>query len=190
MHLIIGLGNPSTKYSLNRHNAGQLALNEIIGKYELESVTSKLKGMLYRGHVNGVPVVALKPKTFMNECGSACAEVASFYKIQPENIIALQDDLSMKLGKIRVKVNGGDGGHNGIKSINAFVQNSYTKVKIGIGYPEPGEDAINQYVLSNFTNDERAQLRPTLEYLANSFPDVLARDYNKFSGAGNNLIQE
>jgi PTH1 family peptidyl-tRNA hydrolase len=189
MHLIIGLGNFGKKYSLNIHNVGQLALDEIISKYGLDKTTSKFKASIYKGSMNNIAVIAMKPKTFMNECGSACAEVSGFYKVQPENVIVLQDDLSMELGKIRVKVSGGDGGHNGIKSINAFMQNNYVKVKIGIGYPVLGKDAVNQYVLSDFTDDERARLKPILQHLASSFTDVIARDYHKFSSVVNNLIQ-
>ena len=179
MQLIVGLGNPGKKYFHNRHNAGQLALHEIISAYKLQKVASKLPAIVFKNK----KLIAMQPKTFMNECGASCAAVANFYKINSSNIIVLYDDLDMELGKVRVKTSGSDGGHNGIKSINSFMDNSYVKIKIGIGRGL----SVNSYVLSDFTEEEMKIMQPVFNNIAKLFDHILQGELEKFGSAINNL---
>ena len=125
MHLIVGLGNPGKKYEGTRHNIGWLVLGEIISEYKLKSDKEKFQAQVYKGTIDGEKVIAIKPLTFMNESGKAVMRFVNFYKIPTENVIVVHDDLDMEPGKVRVKTESGDGGHNGIKSINSFIKNNY-----------------------------------------------------------------
>lgn len=187
MHLIVGLGNPGKKYYENRHNAGQLALNEIIFEYKFNKITSKLPATVYKGEIANQKVIAMHPKLFMNECGSACKAVTDFYKIEHNNVIVLQDDLDMALGKVRIKIGGGNGGHNGIKSIDSFIKQVYVKVKIGIDHPEKGKQAVESYVLSDFTSDEMPIMQRAFKNIAKDFGYVLEGQKEKFGSIINNV---
>lgn len=186
MHLIIGLGNPGKKYYENRHNAGQLALNEIILEYKLNKITSKLPATIYKGEIANQKVLAMHPKTYMNECGSACKAVADFYKIDSHNIVVLQDDLDMALGKVRIKIVGGNGGHNGIKSIDSFIKQDYVKIKIGIGHPDKSKQAVDSYVLSDFTADEMPIIQRAFKNIVQYFECIVEGQLEKFGSIINN----
>ena len=133
MFLIVALGNPGKQYVNNRHNAGFLAIDEILNKISYQEIKkTSFLGLLYKSS----DFIFLKPSTYMNASGESVSKVSSFYKISSENIIVIYDDLDLSFGKLKFRIGGRDAGHNGLKSINNFIKNNYKKIKIGIGRPE------------------------------------------------------
>lgn len=165
-YIISGLGNPGEKYSRTRHNAGFLALDYISQKYNFKIDTVKFKSYCAKYHVNsdntenlGNPdnfdVLFIKPQTYMNSSGEAISEAARFYKIPPENILVIVDDITLPVGKLRIRKSGSDGGHNGLKSIIYHLSSeSFPRIKIGVGEkPHPDYDLVN-WVTSRFSKDD------------------------------------
>jgi PTH1 family peptidyl-tRNA hydrolase len=179
MYLIIGLGNPGKKYERTKHNVGWLALDEIIHEYKLREDKEKFSSQVYKGNISGEKIIAIKPLTFMNDSGKAVGRFVSFYKIPTKNVIVLYDDLDMETGKVRVKLASGDGGHNGVKSINSFIKNDYIKIKIGVGHPGNKDDVIN-YVLKNFPQEEGKIIEQANKTIAKLFEYVISGDLDKF----------
>jgi len=179
MHLIVGLGNPGKKYEQSRHNVGWLALDGIINEYKLSSDKDKFESQVHKGTIIGIKVLAIKPLTFMNESGKAVSKFVNFYKIEPKNVIVIHDDLDMETGKVRMKIKSGDGGHNGIKSINSFIKNEYIHIKVGIGHPEH-KDAVQEYVLSKFPSNELKLINHSNKSIANLFECVISGELDRF----------
>lgn len=154
MKLVVGLGNPGNSYSGNRHNIGFMAIDRIATDYALSKPSAKFGGMVSEGAVLTQKILAFKPMGYMNTSGGPVGEVARFYKIPPENIIVIHDELDLPLGRLRVKIGGGHGGHNGLKSIDSHIGKDYWRVRLGIGHPGD-KDMVSPYVLSDFKKDER-----------------------------------
>ncbi|WP_297323265.1 aminoacyl-tRNA hydrolase [uncultured Bartonella sp.] len=155
MLLIAGLGNPGSEYRHNRHNIGFMAVDAISRSHHFSPWNKKFQALVCDGTIGGEKVLLLKPQTFMNLSGQAVGEAMRFYKLQPEDLIVIHDELDLLPGKLRVKVGGSSGGHNGIKSIDAHCGNHYRRLRIGIGHPAT-KDLVTNYVLGNFskTDDE------------------------------------
>ena len=120
MRLVVGLGNPGSRYARNRHNIGFLAIDAIARRYGFPGFRDRFKGELAEGVIGGEKRLLLKPQTFMNESGEAVLAAASFYKIPPSDIVVIHDEIDLKPGKLRVKRGGGSAGHNGLRSIDAL----------------------------------------------------------------------
>jgi PTH1 family peptidyl-tRNA hydrolase len=165
MYLFVGLGNPGLEYAKNRHNVGFMCIDEIRRSYGFPPEKSKFSGFLTEGQVDGEKVFLFKPLAFMNRSGKPVAEVARFYKIPPENIIAFHDDLDLTPGKIRVKQGGGHAGHNGLRDMDAHIGQQYWRVRIGIGRPLH-KGAVTSHVLSDFSKEDHVWLDPLLSLLA------------------------
>jgi PTH1 family peptidyl-tRNA hydrolase len=152
MYLLVGLGNRGIEYENTRHNFGFLLIDKIIARHKLISQGKKFKSDFFVGEIFGKKVLALKPQTFMNLSGLAVLEAIKFYKIPLQNVIIFHDDLDLAFAKIKYKIGGGNGGHNGLKSIQQnFSSNDFEKIKIGIGRPnskDPNE--VADYVLEKF----------------------------------------
>lgn len=162
MYLIVGLGNPGDKYAKNRHNIGFMAVEQIASDNHFSPFKSKFQGQVTEGRLGGDKVVLLKPQTFMNDSGRSVGEAARFYKIAPENIIVLYDELDLEPGKVRVKTGGGTGGHNGIRSMDAHLSSkNYKRVRLGIGHPGD-KNRVSGYVLSDFSKTEQKWLEPLI----------------------------
>lgn len=180
MFLVVGLGNPSKEYENNRHNVGFMAADALFRRYSFTDFKEKAQGLLADGTIADEKVLLLKPQTYMNLSGNSVGEVTRFYKIPTENILVLHDDLDLKPGTVRVKQGGGTGGHNGLKSIDAHVGNTYSRVRIGIGHP--GDKAmVADYVLSDFTNAEKQQLNTLFDILADNLPLFIEKGTNAFA---------
>ncbi len=160
--LLIGLGNPGTGYSGNRHNAGFMALDHIISDYGFSKPSLKFGGSVSEGIIDGEKAYAFKPLGYMNISGGPASEIAKFYKIAIKNTIAIHDDLDIGLGKLKVKRGGGSGGHNGLKSLDSHIGVDYMRVRIGIGHPGD-KDMVSDYVLSNFRKEELPPLESILK---------------------------
>ena len=174
MHLIVGLGNPERQYERNRHNVGFRVADEI-ARVAGFKWGRKFDGELAQGSLNTEKVGILKPLTFMNLSGEAVADAARFYKIPPEGIIVFHDDLDLAPGKLRVKQGGGNGGHNGLRSIDAHIGENYWRVRIGIGHPGSRDD-VTPYVLGNFFKDEWELQEKMLAAIKEAFPLLLQND--------------
>lgn len=161
MKVVVGLGNPGEKYRGTRHNVGFLAVDRLIDQWKAAGPNKKFNGSLYQSTVSDESVVLVKPETFMNRSGSCVAPLLGFYKLMPEDLIVIHDDLDLQFETLRIKKGGGTGGHNGLKSIDHHlgVENrDYHKIRIGIGRPE--NDRINSvdWVLQRFSADEMDNL--------------------------------
>lgn len=158
--LIVGLGNPGDKYEYTRHNIGFLTLDRLTVEENFKINKIKFKSLLGEVNIGSHRCIVIKPQTFMNNSGEAVREVASFYKIPPENIIVIFDDISLPCGKIRIRRKGTDGGHNGIKSIIYHLNSDmFPRIKVGVGAkPHPDYD-LADWVLSNFKKDELEEIK-------------------------------
>ncbi len=153
MLLLVGLGNPGTRYTGNRHNVGFMAVQAIARRHNIAPWRRKFQGVAVEGVIASERVLLLLPGTFMNELGRAVQEAARFYKVEPAQILVFHDELELQPGKVRVKVGGGNAGHNGLRSISAHVGNDYKRVRIGIGHPGD-KKLVERYVLQDFAKDE------------------------------------
>jgi PTH1 family peptidyl-tRNA hydrolase len=159
--LLVGLGNPGSKYEMTRHNAGFLCLDEFVSKTEeMEGWIDKknLKCQLSTGKIGDSRVLAIKPTTFMNLSGEAVRVALDFYKINPEHVLVIHDELDIDFGQIRTRQGGSDAGHNGVKSVSQHIGEDYGRVRIGIGPKQPAEINSEDFVLQKFSAAEQAQL--------------------------------
>ncbi len=154
--LVVGLGNPGSKYTETRHNAGFRALDAYCAKSGQKMDKMKFKSLIGEGQLGGARVLFMKPQTFMNLSGEAVRDAAAFYKLDPSHILVLSDDISLDVGRIRVRAKGSAGGQNGLKNIIYHLNSDqFPRVKIGVGAkPHPGYD-LADWVLSRFTADEQ-----------------------------------
>jgi PTH1 family peptidyl-tRNA hydrolase len=166
MLLIAGLGNPGPQYAGHRHNIGFMALDAIQRDPSFRPWTKKFKGEFSEGQIGTEKVLLLKPLTFMNDSGASVAAAASFYKLEPGHIIVIHDELDLAPGKVRVKTSGGNGGHNGLRSIDAHLgSKDYRRVRLGIGHPG-SKERVHGHVLSDFHKVDRDWLEPLIEAVA------------------------
>lgn len=166
MLLFVGLGNPGSRHARNRHNIGFMAVEAIARRYALAPFRARFQSRASEGQIAGERIVVIEPQTFMNESGRAVGEAARFYKIELADIVVFHDELDLTPGKLRVKIGGGNAGHNGLRSITAHLGNDYKRVRLGIGHP--GDKAlVYSYVLSDFAKSEE----PWVEVLCNTAAD-------------------
>lgn len=164
MHLIVGLGNPGPDYAGHRHNVGFMAVDAIARRHNFPPFRQKFSGLLSEGVIEGEKVLLLKPQTYMNRSGDCVGQAAKFYKLEPADLSVIHDELDLAPGKVRIKSGGGNGGHNGLKSIDAHIGNAFRRVRIGIGHPGH-KGAVNPHVLSDFHKIDHAWLDPLLDAL-------------------------
>lgn len=163
-HIVVGLGNPGDKYRNTRHNVGFLTLDYISEKLGIKVNKSKYKALVCDAEFGGKRVLFMKPQTFMNNSGEAVREAADFYKIPVENIIVIYDDISLQPGKMRIRLKGSDGGHNGIKSIIYHLNsNEFPRIKIGVGAKPNPEYDLADWVLGNIANEDRESTYKCIE---------------------------
>ncbi|WP_137152815.1 aminoacyl-tRNA hydrolase [Devosia sp. FKR38] len=178
MKLLVGLGNPGSQYAGNRHNIGFMALDAVARQHGITQFRAKHAGQLAEGTIDGEKVLLLKPQTFMNRSGDSVQQVAQFYKIAPSDIIVLYDELDLAPGKVRVKVGGGNGGHNGLRSIDPQIGLDYKRVRLGIGHP--GKEYVTNHVLGDFAKADQSWLEPLLDGIARHIGLLLAGDDSGF----------
>ena len=155
MYLIVGLGNPGKQYDMTRHNIGFHTIDYIADKYGAKLTKLKFKAVYGEATISGEKVYLVKPQTYMNLSGDSVGEMAQFYKIPPENIIVINDDISLDVGIIRVRPKGSAGGHNGLKSIiYRLNSDTFPRVKMGVGAPKHEDYDLADFVLGRFTKEE------------------------------------
>ena len=173
MRLIVGLGNPGRSYARNRHNIGFMAAEAIARRHGFAAFRSRFKGELAEGAIAGERCLLLCPQTFMNLSGESVLAAMSFYKIVPDEIVVIHDDLDLRPGKVRVKRGGGNAGHNGLRSIDAMIGADFWRIRLGIGHPGV-RGLVHPYVLQNFPADElRLWVEPLVDAVAQTMPLLL-----------------
>ena len=186
MFLIVGLGNPGKEYENTRHNIGFNAIDVIAKKYKIELNRIKFKGIYGEAFIGGEKVILLKPSTYMNLSGESVRSVMDFYKISEEDVLVIYDDISLEVGRLRIRDKGSAGGHNGIKSIISHMgTEDFARIKIGVGQPKG--DLVN-YVLGNFAKEEKRILDEVLETVVLAAEVIIKEDakeamnkYNSFN---------
>ncbi|KFC74634.1 Peptidyl-tRNA hydrolase [Bosea sp. LC85] len=154
MLIFAGLGNPGARYARNRHNIGFMAVEAIARAHRASPWRSRFQGEVCEAMIGAEKVILLKPQTYMNVSGRAVGEAAHFFKIAPADVIAFHDELDLAPAKLRVKLGGGNAGHNGLRSMTAAIGNDYRRVRMGIGHP--GDKAlVHAYVLNDFGKAEQ-----------------------------------
>lgn len=179
-YIVVGLGNPGKKYENTRHNAGFMAIDEIANKYNVKINKLKFKSLIGECTINSKRILLLKPDTFMNLSGEAVVQAMNFYKIKPQNVILLFDDISLDIAKLRVRRKGSHGGQNGVKNI-IYLSGSdeFPRVKIGIGAkPHPDYDLAN-WVLSHFNDSDLKLIKEANAKVIKAVEAIIDGDIDK-----------
>lgn len=188
--LIAGLGNPGPGYSGNRHNVGQMVLDVLGARLGGTFGTSKARAVVLDGRlgIGGPKLILAKPLTYMNLTGGPVSQLAKFYGIEPDHVVAVHDEIDIPFNTIKVKIGGGEGGHNGLRDISkALGTKEYLRVRVGVGRP-PGRQEAADYVLKDFSSTEKKDLPILLEEAADAVESVvldgLLTAQQKFHSAG------
>jgi PTH1 family peptidyl-tRNA hydrolase len=175
MTLVVGLGNPDSKYKNNRHNVGFMLVDRLVNELLASNISKpQFKGQLYKSK----KILLLKPLTYMNLSGESVRVVSDYYK--PEKIIVIHDDLDLPLGSLRFKKGGGHGGHNGLKSIDSHIGKDYIRVRIGIGKPKIKSE-VASYVLSDFSKEEFSKLEDVLNTSIKAVKELINEELSTIS---------
>jgi len=172
--VIVGLGNPGVRYKANRHNIGFQVVDRLAEANHIRNSTKRLKSFYGAGKIDSEEVVLAKPMTFMNRSGEAVTRLVDFFNVGMEDLIVVHDDLDLPLGRLRFKRRGGDGGHQGLRSIiEAMGENTFLRLKVGIGRPPRGMEAAD-YVLSDFDEIQQPLLSEVLSCAAEALTVLLS----------------
>ena len=185
MLLFVGLGNPTPDSENNRHNVGFKIIDTINKKFGLSKQKPKFKGLLTTGNISDKKIYAIKPLTFMNNSGICIRELIEYFKIDPKDVIVFHDDLDIEFGKIKAKSGGSSAGHNGIASIDKFIGQDYSRVRIGIGKPKDNME-VGDFVLQNFDEDEIPGLEKITNNITDSISILIDKKLDLFSSTVNN----
>ena len=185
MILFVGLGNPTPNSQDNRHNIGFKIIDAINQNFGLSKQKPKFKGLLTTGNVSNKKVYAIKPLTFMNSSGICIRELIEYFKIDAEDVIVFHDDVDIDFGNIKAKFGGSSAGHNGVASIDKFIGKDYSRVRIGIGKPDP-KISVSDYVLNNFNEEEKKQLEKITKNIIDSISILIDKKLDLFSSTVNN----
>ncbi len=187
MYLVVGLGNPGKRFDGTRHNIGFEVIDYLSSLYNISIKKLKHKALIGEGNINGHKVVLVKPQTFMNLSGESVRELKEWYKLEDINIIIIYDDISLEVGRMRIRAKGSDGGHNGIKSI-IYQLNSdvFPRIKLGVGQPLHSEYDLADYVLGKFTEEEKTDVIDTVKGAADAVSMIIDEGtsvaMNKYNG--------
>ena len=182
MFLVVGLGNPGAEYEATRHNVGFMAADELHRRYNFSPFKSKFSGLIAEGQIEGEKVYLLKPQTYMNLSGNSVVQAANFYKILPQNIVVIHDDMDLPTDKIKAKIGGGSGGHNGIKSIDSCITPNYNRIRIGVGHPvNRGEENIVNHVLSRFSKQDKENIENDIDIVSDLIGILIKKGVAEFS---------
>ena len=175
--IIAGLGNPGKEYEYSRHNAGFLCLDILCNRYSVKTDRVKYRSLTCTAMIEGHPCLIMRPQTYMNNSGEAIKAAADFYKIPPEKVIVIYDDISLPTGTLRIRKKGSAGGHNGIKSIIWQLNSDvFPRLKIGVGDRKDKDDDLKDYVLGRFSKEDMETLKKTMEKAVDSLKYILDGD--------------
>lgn len=173
MYIIVGLGNPEPEYENTRHNMGFKVINKIANTYKIEMNRTKFNAIYGQGIIQDQKVILVKPQTYMNLSGQAVHEFVNFYKINPENLIVLYDDVDIEKGIVKIRKKGGPGTHNGMKSVTQEIgTQEFPRIRIGIGAPMYKNDMIN-YVIGAIPEEDKKQLEQGIETASKAVEEIL-----------------
>ena len=176
MYIIVGLGNPTKEYQATRHNVGWDAITRLSDDFKIPLDFKKHKAICGKGYMEGQKVVLAQPTTYMNLSGESVRELMDFYKVTPEEIIVIYDDISLEVGQLRIRKKGSAGGHNGIKSIISHLgTDEFPRIKVGVGDKPKGWD-LADYVLSRFQSEEQPAIREALKDSSDAVKMILTTD--------------
>jgi PTH1 family peptidyl-tRNA hydrolase len=177
--IIVGLGNPGKKYEDTRHNVGFMAIDKISDTRRIPVQQNKFRALIGEGRIEGERVLLVKPQTYMNLSGESIAEILRFYKLTPEDILVIYDDLDLPLGQVRLREKGSAGGHNGIKSlIQHLGTQEFKRIRIGIDRPKPGGNVID-FVLGTFAVSERPVVEEAIRLAAEAAVKAMTESFSK-----------
>tara|TARA_B110000438_G_C15816736_1_gene652312 strand:- start:1717 stop:2271 length:555 start_codon:yes stop_codon:yes gene_type:complete len=168
MWLLCGLGNPDKKYELTRHNLGFDIIDELKDLYNFVALKKDKKIELYKGKIGLKDCLLCKPLTYMNLSGPPIGKIVNYYKISKSNLIVIHDDLDLAIGKVKIKIGGGNGGHNGLLSIDQTIGNNYKRLRVGIGHPG-NKKMVSSYVLEKFSNEDRNIIKNKIDLISKNF---------------------
>jgi PTH1 family peptidyl-tRNA hydrolase len=182
-YLIVGLGNPGTKYAGTRHNIGFVAVDELARRHRMSMSSEKFDGLFDTGRIGHEKVALLEPQTFMNRSGRSVQAAASFYDIPADRIVVVHDEIDLDVGTLRLKEGGGHGGHNGLRDIvQKLGTKDFLRIRLGVGRPEHGD--VTNHVLGAFQKDEKASVDEMVTQCCDAIEvllsDGLARAQNRF----------
>ena len=173
MFIIAGLGNPDEKYQGTRHNVGFDVVDRLAEKYQIAVDTKKHRALIGKGVIEGQKVLLVKPQTYMNSSGESIRAAADYYKVDPEDILIVYDDISLAPGQLRIRAKGSAGGHNGIKSIIAHLgTQEFPRVKVGVG-EKPSRMDLADYVLGHFSKEEQATMDDAVKEAADAVCEIV-----------------
>jgi len=178
MFLICGLGNPGKEYINTRHNIGFNLVDKLASFYNFVPFKKDTKKEIFKGIIANNSCLLMKPLNFMNLSGQPIREIISFYKIEKNKIFIIHDDLDLELGKVKIKLGGGNGGHNGLSSIDEMIGNDYYRIRLGIDHPGM-KHLVSNYVLNKFNEDEIKKIDNQLDNITKNF-DILLNDTSLF----------
>ena len=178
-YIVVGLGNPDRKYENTRHNAGFITVDTLADKMDIRLDRIKYKSLCNTCTIADKKVLLMKPSTYMNNSGQAVVEAMNFFKVPPENVIVIFDDISLDVGKMRIRRKGSDGGHNGIKNI-IYLSGSdqFPRIKMGVGN-KPEKWDLADWVLSNFNESERKFLDETAQKACDAVEKIISGNIDK-----------
>ena len=183
--LIAGLGNPGSGYARNRHNIGFMVVDELARRAGIATEQTKFHGTYAKARLGRFDAVVLKPQTFMNRSGISVGAAGSFFKLRPDQVVVIHDELDIPFGTIQIKVGGGHGGHNGLRSVFEHFGKNFIRLRCGIGRPRFGGD-VSGWVLSDFAKEEVAELPDFIYDAADAAEAILAEGptsaMNAFNG--------
>ena len=187
MYLLVGLGNPGTKYFYNRHNIGHMVIDHVAKYHKMPNFKNKTKCSLSIGLIGSHKVILLKPTTFMNFSGESLIGIKSFYNIDTNNVFVFHDEIDLKLGEIKVKKGGGHNGHNGLKSIDKCIGPSYYRIRIGVDRPivdriQNKRDIVSKWVLTDFTEIEKKNIiSKNLNLISTNLVNLICKEFECFN---------
>jgi PTH1 family peptidyl-tRNA hydrolase len=162
MRIVAGLGNPGSRYASHRHNVGFMMVDQLADRYGFTPWKDKFGGQLAEGRIGNNKTLLFKPQSYMNRSGLPVAELMKFYKESPDHLTVIHDEIDLTAGKIRVKMGGGHGGHNGLRDIDRHLGPNYWRLRVGVGRSRFNAD-VDQHVLSDFDKADKDWLNPLLE---------------------------
>lgn len=171
-YLIAGLGNPGRKYRANRHNIGFMVIDRLAEKHHIAGKTVQNRAIVGNGRIHDIPVILAKPQTYMNKSGDALGPLSNYFKIPPERVLVVYDELDLPFGTIRLREKGGAGGHNGMKSVINHLGEGFPRLRLGIGRP-PGRMPPPAYVLQDFHKDDIPLVIEILDETVNTIETFL-----------------
>lgn len=179
--VIVGLGNPGSEYDGTRHNIGFDYIDCLHEHFRFPDFIAKDDLAISKSKINGCDVILAKPLSYMNNSGIPVSKYIRFYKLDPCNVTVIHDEIELETARCKMKLGGGNAGHNGLKSLDTYLGASYHKVRVGVGRPSIKGMSVSSYVLGKFTEGERDKLQDLRGFIIDSMPEILLYNIEKFN---------